>query len=288
MSSPVPMPLGSGRVGTLTADQEKVLEEFKVKLREANLFHEVRHTDYFLLRFLRARKFSIEDAFLMLKNFEEWRKEWDVDTLVKEFKLPCEEEVTELYPRFYHQTDNQGRPIYCEHIGKVDINKMFNVLCPDETDSKVKYDKAMNLMLKHFIVGYERLLDQRFPACSEKAGKHIEQCYTILDMKGVALSQASTVVPFVRETAKIAQDYYPEMMGKMVIINSPMLFRGAFTLVKPFLDPVTLSKIEILGGSYKSTLEKDIPAENIPGLLGGACNCAEGCDKSDLGPWKKV
>lgn len=282
------MPLGSGRVGTLTPEQEKLLGEFKTKLKEANLFNEERHDDHFLLRFLRARKFVLEDSFSMLKNFEEWRVEWDVDNLVKEFKLPHEEEVTEIYPRFYHQTDNLGRPIYVEQIGKVDINKMFNVLCPDEADPKVKYEKAMNLMLKHFIVGYEALQQQRFPACSEKAGKHIEQCYTILDMKGVALSQASTVVPFVRETAKIAQDYYPEMMGKMIIINSPMLFRGAFTLVKPFLDPVTLSKIEILGGSYKSVLEKDVSPENIPDIFGGSCACPGGCSKSDLGPWKKV
>ncbi|KAI0244085.1 cytosolic factor, phosphatidylinositol/phosphatidylcholine transfer protein [Massospora cicadina] len=217
MSQPIAMPEGSGRVGSLTAEQAQALSDVKVRLQEANLFNEKRHDDHFLLRFLRARKFNLDNAYTMLKNFEEWRKEWDVDNLVKEFELPHGDKIRELYPRFYHQVDKKGRPVYCEQIGKVDVNKIFDALCPDETDPKVKYDTAMKLMLKYFIVGYEHLLKVRFPACSEKEGRHIEQCYTILDMKGVSLSQANTVIPFVRETAKIAQDYYPEMMGRVIL-----------------------------------------------------------------------
>lgn len=286
MSPPIAMPEGSGRVGSLTPEQAQALSEVKVRLQQAELFNEERHDDHFLLRFLRARKFNLDNAFVMLKNFEEWRKEWEVDRLVNEFELPNADKIRELYPRFYHQVDKLGRPVYCEQIGKVDVNKIFDSLCPDETDPKVKYDTAMKLMLKYFIVGYEHLLKVRFPACSEKEGRHIEQCYTILDMKGVSLSQANTVIPFVRETAKIAQDYYPEMMGRMVIVNAPMLFRGAFTLVKPFLDSVTQSKIEIIGSNYQPTLEKDIPAENIPTLFGGSCtSCPTGCHVSDAGPW---
>ncbi|KAI9293830.1 hypothetical protein K502DRAFT_317811 [Neoconidiobolus thromboides FSU 785] len=285
MSKVIEMKPGTGRVGCLTGDQEQALAEFKERLTAAGIFYPERHDDHFLLRFLRARKFNLDAAFEMLSNFENWRKEWDVDNLVKEYKLPHEEEVTAIYPRFYHQVDKMGRPLYIEQIGKVNVNKMFDILCPDEKDANVKYDKALNLMLKHFIVGYEILQNKKFPACSEKAGKHIEQCYTILDLKDVALSQATTVLPFVKETAKIAQDYYPEMMGKMVIINAPFLFRGVFSLVKPFLDPVTLSKIDLLGGSYKSVLEKDVDLENLPKEFGGKCSCPQGCQRSDVGPW---
>ncbi|KAJ9085268.1 cytosolic factor, phosphatidylinositol/phosphatidylcholine transfer protein [Entomophthora muscae] len=119
MSQVIAMPEGSGRVGSLTSEQEEVLADIKVKLREAGLLNEKRHDDHFLLRFLRARKFNLENAFTMLKNFEEWRVEWEVDRLVEEFKLPYEETISELYPRFYHQVDRIGRPIYCEQLGKV-------------------------------------------------------------------------------------------------------------------------------------------------------------------------
>lgn len=29
-----------------------------------------------------------------------------------------------------------------------------------------------------------------------------------------------------------------------------------------------------------------IPKENVPKIMGGSCECAEGCCYSDAGPWK--
>ena len=50
--------------------------------------------------------------------------------------------------------------------------------------------------------------------------------------------------------SKIGQDYYPEMMGNMYIINAPMLFTGVWAVVKGFLDQRTRDKIKILGHKY--------------------------------------
>ena len=44
-------------------------------------------------------------------------------------------------------------------------------------------------------------------------------------------------------------------MGKFYLINAPFGFSTAFKLFKPFLDPVTVSKIHILGYSYKRIIE---------------------------------
>lgn len=40
------------------------------------------YDDYYLLRFLRARKFDMEKTKLMFNNFIEWRKENDVDNVI--------------------------------------------------------------------------------------------------------------------------------------------------------------------------------------------------------------
>jgi len=37
----------------------------------------------------------------------------------------------------------------------------------------------------------------------------------------------------------IGQDNYPEIMGKMLIVNSPFIFRGAWTILSPFIDEKT-------------------------------------------------
>lgn len=61
----------------------------------------------------------------------------------------------------------------------------------------------------------------------------------------------------------------PETMGKFYIINAPFLFTTVWSIVKGWLDPVTVSKIVILGKSYKDDLLKQIPAENLPKDFGG-------------------
>lgn len=58
-------------------------------------------------------------------------------------------------------------------------------------------------------------------------------------------------------------------MGKFYIINAPFLFTTVWSVVKGWLDPVTVSKIVILGKSYKDDLLKQIPAENLPKDFGG-------------------
>ena len=41
------------------------------------------YDDYYLLRFLRARKFDMEKTLLMFNTFVEWRKENGVDTILE-------------------------------------------------------------------------------------------------------------------------------------------------------------------------------------------------------------
>ena len=73
-------------------------------------------------------------------------------------------------------------------------------------------------------------------------------------------------------TINISQDNYPETLGKMYIINAGMLFSAVWTIVKPFLDPVTQSKIVIISGSGKKELKKEIDEYYLPEFLGGKFN----------------
>jgi hypothetical protein len=84
-------------------------------------------------------------------------------------------------------------------------------------------------------------------AASWKYGRHIEQSCSIIDLKGVAMTQFPSVSSFVKHISAVAQDYYPETLGKMFIINAPLLFTSVWSVVKYFLDEVTVQKIQILG-----------------------------------------
>ena len=142
-------------------------------------------------------------------------------------------------------------------------------------------------MLQNLVVEYEKVTDPRLPACSRKAGKLLETCCTIMDLKGVGITKVSSVYGYVKQASAISQDHYPERLGKLYLINAPWGFGGVWNVVKGFLDPVTVNKIHILGGGYEKELLSQIPKENLPTEFGGTCECGGGCEFSDMGPWQE-
>jgi len=262
---------GPGHPGHLTPDQQQKLATFRKQLEEDG--YTQRMDDPTLLRFLRARKFDVDKAYIMFTDCEKWRKEFGVDEIVKTFKFDENPLVTAYYPRYYHKTDKDGRPVYIEQLGKIDLTAMYKITTQER-------------LLQNLVNEYEKFADPRLPACSRKAGKLIETSCTILDLNGVGLGSARSVYGFLQEASKISQDYYPERMGKFYLINAPWGFATVWAIVKRWLDPVTVSKISILGSSYQSALLEQIPAENLPAKFGGKCQCPGGCELSDAGPWQ--
>lgn len=78
-------------------------------------------------RFLRARKWDLQAAETMFTEAETWRKENHVDQLYAEFTFPEKEAVSKLYPKFYHKVDKDGRPVYIEQLGNLNIKQLFEV-----------------------------------------------------------------------------------------------------------------------------------------------------------------
>lgn len=263
-----------GTPGNLTDDQKKTLKEFREQLEAAG--YTERLDDSTLLRFLRARKFDIAAAKIMYDNCEKWRVEFGVNTIFEDFHYDEKPLVAKYYPQYYHKIDKEGRPVYIEELGSVNLTEMYKITTQER-------------MLKNLVWEYESFVRYRLPACSRMNGFLVETSCTILDLKGISISAAAQVLSYVREASYIGQNYYPERMGKFYLINAPFGFSTAFRLFKPFLDPVTVSKIFILGSSYQKELLKQIPAENLPVKFGGKSEVSEaegGLYLSDVGPWR--
>jgi hypothetical protein len=106
-----------------------------------------------------------------------------------------------------------------------------------------------------------------------------------MDLKGVGISKVSSVYGYLKQASAMSQNYYPERLGRLYLINAPWGFASVFSVVKSFLDPVTVQKIHVLGANYHSELLSQVPAENLPVIFGGTCECEGGCALSDEGPW---
>ncbi|WBW71630.1 sec14 cytosolic factor family, phospholipid-intermembrane transfer protein Spo20/Sec14 [Schizosaccharomyces osmophilus] len=259
-----------GHPGHLTASQQETLDSFRSELKKMG--YSVRLDDATLLRFLRARKFNMQQALDMFVKSENWRKEFGVADLIKNFQYVEKPLVSKYYPQYYHKTDIDGRPVYIEQLGNVDLKKLYQITTTER-------------MLQNLVYEYEMLALKRFPACSRKFNGLIETSCTIMDLKGVGITSIHSVYSYIRQASSISQDYYPERMGKFYLINAPWGFSSAFNLIKGYLDENTVKKIHVLGSNYKSALLEQIPAEHLPASLGGTCHCSEGCELSDAGPW---
>ncbi|KAF4126140.1 CRAL TRIO N [Geosmithia morbida] len=261
-----------GHAGHLTPEQIAQVSQLRMMLESEGLTK--RLDTLTLLRFLRARKFDVELSKKMFVECEEWRTKTKLDETVPTWDYPERAEISKYYKQFYHKTDKDGRPIYIETLGGIDLTAMYKITSADR-------------MLTNLAVEYERVADPRLPACSRKAGKLLETCCTIMDLKGVTLTKIPQVYSYVNQASVVSQNYYPERLGKLYIINAPWGFSTVWSVVKGWLDPVTVSKINILGSGYKSALLEQIDPANLPKAFGGTCECSDGCENSDDGPWKE-
>eukprot|EP01025_Chloroclados_australasicus_P002455 TRINITY_DN1055_c0_g1_i2.p1 TRINITY_DN1055_c0_g1~~TRINITY_DN1055_c0_g1_i2.p1 ORF type:complete len:492 (-),score=36.16 TRINITY_DN1055_c0_g1_i2:370-1845(-) len=260
-----------------TDEWGKTLEQQEIgvaQLRQAVItsgYPQAAQFDYYmLLRFLRGRDYDVEKATEMVKNHIQWRYEYGTDTIIEDFDFKERNQFLAVYPQGYHKTDKQGRPIYIQHLGCIDLKKITQVTTVDR-------------MIRFHVQEWERCIKTIFPACSRKAGRRIDQMFAIMDVQGVGLHMLSADVRrTLQEITKIDQDNYPESLGKVFIINAPIIFKAVWKFIHPLLNPRTRGKIELYGQNYKQALLEHVDIDSIPQYLGG--NSKETL-VDDVGPW---
>lgn len=84
----------------------------------------------------------------------------------------------------------------------------------------MKIDKLFKVtseerMIKYYVREYENLINIRLTASSVAAGKRIDQGFTILDLTGGSMKiMSKKVYGFIKLASSVAQDYYPELLGR--------------------------------------------------------------------------
>ncbi|KAI6151364.1 CRAL-TRIO domain-containing protein [Pisolithus thermaeus] len=267
----------------LTRQQEDILEQFRRQVFQEDILREgdsIGTDDLALLRFLRARKFDLNEAKKMIKDAQHWRRTVagvGVDELYNRldiFDYPCREQVFRSWSMYFHKTDKMGRPLNIEFLGGCDLPELYKHITPDKHWETI-------------VTTTETLVRKIIPAASRAAGHDIGGVFVIIDLKGFGLSQFWQVKSLAQASLQISQDYYPERMAKLAIVNAPSSFTFIWSIVKPWLAKETAEKVDVLGSDYQGVLLELIDAESLPATLGGKCTCehAGGCDLSGAGPW---
>jgi len=246
----------------LNEEQKKALENMRAKLPE-----EAKGTrDFVLNRFLFQHYYDVEKATKAYTDYLTWRKDNKVDSIL-ERKIRNVEKIQKLIPYAYQGFDLEGRPIYYERTGKIHCHALLKHITWDD-------------MLDSHIWGFE-YLQKQCEEQSKKLGKRVEQITCIIDLDGLSLAHR-VAIPWLRQAALFDQQYYPGLVGKVIVLNTPWIMPVFFNLVKGFLSEDIQSKIEVIADP-KTELPKLIARDNLPPEFGGTCeNYVPILDASDL------
>jgi CRAL/TRIO domain/CRAL/TRIO, N-terminal domain len=176
--------------------------------------------DFLLTKFLKARDNNVQKAFTMISNYKTWRKTENIEN-IGDFRFPEYHHVHGIYPKIWHKTDKLGRPVWIKHHATFNVEQLLKVSTHER-------------FVKHHIRENEKLQKYRFEACSVARGERVSQVVLIMDLKGFSLLEVARALSILKEVAQIDGDYYPEMLGKIMVINASMFFSTVWGIIKGF------------------------------------------------------
>ncbi|KAJ1286915.1 hypothetical protein BS78_03G389300 [Paspalum vaginatum] len=194
-----------------------------------------------LRRFLRARDLNVDKAAAMLLKFLRWRGEVAPDGFVPEERVRRELAQDKVY---MGGVDRAGRPIIVGFLAN---------------HFSANRDMAE---FKSFVVYFFDKICSRIPRGQEKF-------LAIMDLKG--WGYANCDVRAYLAAIEIMQNYYPERLGKALMINVPYIFMKVWkTMIYPFIDTNTRDKFVFVDDkSLQATLRQEIDESQLPEFLGG-------------------
>ena len=163
-----------------------------------------------------------------------------------------------FYPHIHAGFDKFNRPILFEHTGGMNPTAVLQMT------------SKQGLINYHFWC-MESSLDQKFTEAANRAesthdnpdGTTIHNISTcvVLDFKDLGMTHVSQkMLDQMKLYIGLDNTCYPELLGKMFVINAPYLAVQTWGMVKRWLDPRTQSKIEILGPGPGVAQRHDTPS----------------------------
>jgi len=217
------------------------------------------HPDALLLRFLRARKWDVDKALVMLISTMRWRSQEqhvDDDVVLRGEGGALEDSKSSdpavkregddflaqlrLGKSFLHGTDKEGRPL-C--FVRVRLHR-----------GGEQTERALERYTVYVIETARLAL--RPP---------VETACIIFDMSHFTMANMDyTPVKFM---IKIFEANYPESLGAVLVHKAPWIFQGIWKIIRGWLDPVVAGKVHFT--SDVTDLEKFIPKSQIIKELDG-------------------
>ncbi|EFY92086.1 phosphatidylinositol transporter, putative [Metarhizium acridum CQMa 102] len=181
------------------------------------------------------------------------------------------------YPQWTGRRDRRGIPLYVFEIKNLDSKTVseYERLGAKSTFSDAQTDGKTPPGLLRLFALYENLTRFSQPFCTQLTDREfpdvpVTMSTNIVDISGVGLKQFWNLKGHMQAASQLATAHYPETLDRIFIIGAPFFFSTVWGWIKRWFDPITVSKIFVLGPhEVKPTLEAFIEPRNIPKKYGG-------------------
>jgi len=253
--------------------------EYKLNLQLKTKFdreQEENEWHYELHRFLRARKWNVTHTIKSIVETIQWRIDNQVDSILEHEPISHRMDLLQkMLPSANHGYTKEGRPLYIEKSGILHVDKLLNRFQPEELIQCHIYWLEYNC--------------QRARESSRQLGKHVDSFAMIYDLNDVKM-EIRRILHIFKQSLYIDDNYYPERLGQMFVVNPPMIFPALWSLVKHWLDPVTKTKISVIkkGSETSTSLLQHIDSDQLPHEYGGSCqSCPTSPNCVSVYDWSK-
>ena len=235
------------------------------------------HPDALLLRFLRARKWDVEKALVMMISTMQWRlNEMHVDDDIMKTgelaalqtastdakaKKNADDFLTQLRmgKSYLHGLDIEGRPM-C--FVRARLHK-----AGEQTEESLERFTVYTIETARMLL--RPPIDTAVSLSEFRPGhkiRVIDQTQTIVfDMTDFSMANMDyTPVKFM---IKCFEANYPESLGTVLVYRAPWVFNAVWSIVKGWLDPVVAGKVHF--AKTIDELSNYVPRSQIPTELGG-------------------
>lgn len=223
----------------------KCLEQLRHRISEESSL-DCPMEDEFLCKFLRARKYDVDDAFKNVHKYFRVKQETpemfeNLTPYTIHFQKICRENRLVMVSRL---RDPLGRGVVVLRIGAWN-----STIC------------TLNEFFRAGLVQVEWLLLHQ--------DVQIRGVVFVLDFKGLGVYHITQYTPAViKKLLYMMQDCYPLRVKALYVVNNPALFDILFTASKRFMKPKLLKRVHLLGHDTEK-LHSMLPSDVIPEDAGG-------------------
>jgi len=214
-----------------------------------------------MLRYLRARKGDLEAAASMYKMSMEWRERTLLESGFRDGTI--DDSLHQQFSSYWPPTglmgcDREGDAIYWNRAGASDIGSLLEV--------------PMEFLYRHEVFTLTRIV-QALEELSQRQGRPALYMTVVVDCSGLSFKHLSPAAALkYKQIVRLAEDYFPEMVKRVLIVRAPWFFNQGWSVVSRFFDEGTRNKFSVVKTAETcQALAKVMDPRWIPQELGGTC-----------------